>query len=94
MLLIYYDHVIQQLPTGTANPALRRAVLPWASIRGPLRFYAKILDRFCHLVGNEWLARHGCRRKAQQFRGVPILRTDILTMTPQPTEHTSKEDPR
>ena len=53
MLLIYDEHVIQQLPAGAANPAHRRSVLPWASIRGPLQFYAKILDRFCKLVGED-----------------------------------------
>jgi hypothetical protein len=29
----------------------------------------------CQLM-NEWLARHSWRRITQQFRGVPILRTD------------------
>jgi hypothetical protein len=53
MLLVENDHVIQQLPTGAAHPALCCSILPWTFERGALRLDVKILDRFCDLGGED-----------------------------------------
>ena len=50
MLLIYDDHVIQQLPAGAANPALRRSVLPWAPECRSFRRDVERGDRLRYLV--------------------------------------------
>ena len=53
MLLIDDDHVIQQLPRGTANPALRRSVLPRTSVSGRLRLQSQMSDCFDDASGED-----------------------------------------
>ena len=51
VLLIEHNHVIDDFSLARSHPALRRSVLPGTVKRASLRFYIKILDRFCDLAG-------------------------------------------
>ena len=44
MVLVEHDHVVQQLPSNSPDPAIGGAVLPWALIGGPLGLHAKLID--------------------------------------------------
>ena len=44
MLLVEYDHLIEQFPTTAANEPFRNAVLPWASEARPFRLDTEALD--------------------------------------------------
>ena len=53
MVLIEHDHRIDEFAFAGSHPALCRSILPWTLKRGALRFYAKMLDRFCDVVGED-----------------------------------------
>src|SRR5271167_552169 len=45
MPLVENDHVVEQVPPDTANPALRNSVLPWTAKCSPNRLRANGLHR-------------------------------------------------
>ena len=57
MLLVEHNDVIQQLSANAAHPPLRRAILPWTSIRGPSGRHLKPFDRFRHSVREDNVVR-------------------------------------